>query len=375
MTNIYQKLGIPTIINASGSMTVLGGSIMLPEVAQAMAEASQNYVHLPTLKKTLENRVAEMLSVAAVHFCSGASAGITLSAAACMTGSDITRVKTLPKTESFPNIFLTPESHKNKFDHAIQVAGGQLKTFSTDRNAFKKLLADKNAVAIYYTLSWFCKGEYIPISEAAELAKEQNIPIIVDAAAQVPPIENFQRFLEMGANLVVFSGGKTIKGPQVSGLILGDADLIEACDLNNSPNIESIGRGMKLSKEEIVALYVALKYYLENNHEEDQKIWLEQLEHIKHELAPLRWVQTAIKYPYGPGYQVPYLEIRWKHNEKGKKASQLLEQLRNATQPIYARFQYEKNDWSSIVIYAHSLKKEEEIIIAENLLAQFVDNT
>ncbi len=371
MSNIYQKLGIPTIINASGSMTELGGSVMSPRVAQALAEASQHYVHLPTLKLKLEERMAGMLKVPAVCISSCATAGIILSAAACMAGQEPDRIKSLPQAEGFPNIFLTPEVHRNRFDHAIQVAGGAIQTFNTDREKFEQLLQRPEVAGVYFTLSWFCQGDYIPISVAGAMAKKYHKPIVIDAAAQLPPLDNFRRFLEEGADLVVFSGGKTIKGPQVSGLVLGREDLIEACRLNNSPHIESIGRGMKISKEEIVALYVALEEYLNHDHEKDQENWKNQLHFIKKALSPLKDLQISLKFPYGPGYQLPYLELIWDHRILRPSASQLTQELVRYEIPVYIRFDKENQEISSVLIYAHTLKEGDEKEIVKALMQSF----
>jgi uncharacterized pyridoxal phosphate-dependent enzyme len=367
MSNIYEKLGIPTIINASGSMTELGGSIMTPRVAQALAAASQHYVHLPSLKKNLENRIADMLQVPGACISSCATAGIILSAAACMTRGKPGRIKSLPRTDEFPHVFLTPEVHRNRFDHAIQIAGGQVQPFDTDRTRFEDLLQREAVAGVYFTMSWFCQGDYIPIPEAAQIAQKYDKPIVVDAAAQLPPLDNFSRFLDQGADLVVFSGGKTIRGPQVSGLILGREDLIEACRLNNSPHIETIGRGMKISKEEIIALFIALEEYLQHDHQKDQEIWKNQLHFIKKALSHLDNLQIKFKFPYGPGYQLPYLELVWDHRVLSPPAGQLIQELIGYHKPIYARFNQESQTSSSILIYAHTLKEEEEKEIASAL--------
>lgn len=373
MENIYQQLGISTIINASGSMTELGGSVMNPIVAQAMASASQHYVHLPSMKKNLEERLANILGVEGVHFCAGASAGLILSVAACMTGTNDKRIKRLPDTADIPHIFLTPSVHRNKFDHAIQVAGGKIEVFGNNKEEFEKLVSRKEVAAVYFTLSWFCQGDYLSIPEAAEIAHQYNKAVVVDAAAQVPPIQNFKRFLTEGADLVVFSGGKTIKGPQVSGLIIGKKPLIEACQLNNSPNIQTIGRGMKVSKEEIVALYIATLIYLERDHDRDQLQWKNQLLHLKSQLKNIEELDIQEKYPYGPGYQVPFLEFNWNHTQLKPNAKNLLEKLKQHTIPIYARFKTQTDEHSAIRVYAHTLKVGDEKEIANAMLTAFND--
>lgn len=374
MTNIYKKLGVPTIINASGSMTELGGSVMEPKAAAALAEASQHYVHLPSLKRAVEKRIAGLLEVQDVCISSCATAGLILSAAACMACTDEQRIKALPVSEGFPNVFLTPEVHRNRFDHALQVAGGKIRTFDTDLVQFEKMVSQKEVAGVYFTLSWFCQGDYIPIQKASQIAHKYKVPLVIDAAAQLPPLSNFRRFLDEGADLVVFSGGKTIRGPQVSGLVLGNKKLVEACRLNNSPNIETIGRGMKISKEEIVALLVALETYLERDHEQDQKGWKDQLHFIKKEISHLDHLEIKLKFPYGPGYQLPYLELSWDHRRLQPSARPLIEALIQYQVPIYARFDNETALESRILIYAHTLKEGQEIDIANALKLTFKTN-
>ncbi len=371
MSTVYEYLGIKTIINASGSMTELGGTILEPIVAQAMAEASQYYVHLPTLISTVEDRISELLQIASVCVCACASAAISLSAAACITETDPQKIISLPNTYEWPNVFLAPETHRNKFDQAIRIAGGVIRYFKADKAALKQLVADPSVVGLYYTMSWFCQGEVIPLSEAAQIAHQYGKPLIVDAAAQLPPIENFQKFLEEGADLVIFSGGKTLKGPQVSALILGKKELIQACKLNASPNIQTIGRGMKISKEEVVGLIYALEAYLKRDHQHDQDQWNMQLWLIKEALDFCQALQIQLKYPPGPGYQIPYLEISWVHEQCPIVAEQLLHQLRKNSTPIYARLNHQSEKTSSILIYAHTLKEAEEVEIAQALTAVF----
>ncbi len=348
-------------------MTELGGSIMDPKVAKAMAEASQYFVHLPSLKKTIEDRIAILLNVESVHISSGASAGIILSAAACMTGTDPEKIKALPTTTGFPNVFLCPKVHRNRFDHAIHVAGGKIQEFELVENDFEQKLRAPDVVAVYFTLSWFCQGKVISIPQAAKIARKYNKPIIVDAAAQLPPLHNFNSILEQGADLVIFSGGKTINGPQASGLLLGRSDLIEACSLNNSPNIETIGRGMKVTKEDIVALFTAIDLYLQHDHMDDQKRWKKQLLFIKTQFSGITGLKIKLDYPYGPGYQVPYLNFSWKAENLGINAKQVLDHLINHTVPIYARLNRQEENYTSFLIYAHTLQKEEEKEIVKAL--------
>ena len=217
---IYQELGVKPLINASGNATLVGGSIMPPEVTDAMATASRHFVDIPQLHQAAGRRLAALIGVEAAHVCACASAGITLMAAACITGTDPDKIARLPDTAGLRNRFIVHSAHRNPFDHALQVAGGKFVEISADADELKGNLRD-DVAAIYYTFACFCPGEALPLEQAAQIAHSASVPVIVDAAAQVPPAGNLSRFLQEGADLVVFSGGKAIGGPQSSGLILG----------------------------------------------------------------------------------------------------------------------------------------------------------
>ncbi len=368
MSKIYDEIGVKPIINASGSMTELGGSLMSAEVMKSMEEASRDYVHLPTLRSKVEAKFSEWLNVPAVHICSGASAGISLAAAAAITRSDQEKVKLVPANQDSKNLFLVPDAHRNRFDHAVHTAGGEIREFTNDINHLQELLDDERVVAVYYTLSWFCSGETVSLNDAAELAHQYGKAVIVDAAAQLPPLENFQEHLKTGADAVIFSGGKTINGPQTTGLVVGNAEFIAAVRENNFPNIETVGRPMKVSKEDIAGLYTAVKSYLARDHDRDQTVWNEQLDFVSNQLGNHSHLQIEKLYPAGPGYQVPYLKISW----QGKPdCDEVLATLQRNETPIYVRQEWNAASDKSILIYAHTLKPGDEKKIAPALQAVF----
>jgi len=269
--DVYAELGVRRLINASGPVTALGGTLMPPEVVEAMAAASHSFVDMHELHRAAGRRIAELVGVEAAHVCSGAAAGIVLMAAACMTGTDADKIAQLPDTNGLRNKFLIHDAHRNSFDRSVALAGGRLVSVRADADELERAIGD-GVAGVYWTAGRFIRGECLPLARVSEIAHSMKVPVIVDAAAQVPPPENLSRFIEEGADLVTFSGGKAIRGPQSTGLILGDPELVEACRLNDNPH-NAIGRPMKASKEDIVGLVKAVELYVAKDRAAEMAQW------------------------------------------------------------------------------------------------------
>ncbi len=367
--NIYQELGVEPLINASGSMTTLGGSIMYPQIMEAMVAASRHFVDIYKLHQAAGRRIAELVGVEAAHVCACASAGITLMAAACMAGTDQAKISRLPDTSGMKNRFIVHQAHRNPFDHAIHIAGGEFVEIPAAVSELERGLDDEVA-AVYYTFAWFCAGEALPLSEVAQMAHRVGVPVIVDAAGQVPPVENLSRFIEEGADLVVFSGGKSIRGPQSSGVILGRKDLIEACVMNDSPNVKSIGRGMKAAKEEIVGLVKAIELYLQKNHSAEAVMWEQRVSYIKGILAKVEGIRVERALPVGIGYLLPYVSVSWDEKELGVTHRLVAQKLREGEPRIVVRLvdsQTPGVERSEIWIHVHTLQEGEEVVVARRV--------
>jgi uncharacterized pyridoxal phosphate-dependent enzyme len=367
--NIYQELGVEPLINASGSMTTLGGSIMYPQITDAMAAASRHFVDIQELHQAAGRRIAELVGVEAAHVCACASAGITLMAAACMAGTDQTKIARLPDTSGMKNRFIVHQAHRNPFDHAVHIAGGEFMEISAAVSEFEGALDDK-AAAVYYTFAWFCAGEALPLRQATQVAHQVGVPVIVDAAGQVPPVENLSRFIEEGADLVVFSGGKAIRGPQSSGVILGRKDLVEACAMNDSPNVKSIGRGMKTAKEEIVGLVKAMELYLQKNHAAETAVWERRVSCIKEILSPVEGLRVERALPVGVGYKIPYVSVSWDEKEFSVTHRLVAQRLRDGEPRIAVRLvdsQTPGVGHSEIWLHVHTLQAGEEVLVAQRL--------
>jgi L-seryl-tRNA(Ser) seleniumtransferase len=267
--SIYDELGVRPVINAHATLTRLGGCIMPPEVLQAMVDAANCFVELDELQRRVGERIAELTHNEAAYVTSGAAAGLVLATAACIAGTDPAAIRQLPDLTGLKNEVIVHKSHRNGYDHAVRQVGVKLIEIgyanSTSRWELERAINPQTAAFFWFQGAMTGHGD-IPLAEVIAIANEHDVPVIVDAAAQLPPVENLWRFTEMEAALAIFSGGKDLRGPQSTGLILGRRDLIEACALNANPN-HSIGRPMKVGKEEMLGALAAVKWYLNLDHE------------------------------------------------------------------------------------------------------------
>lgn len=308
--HIYTRLGINPVINAYECLTRLGGSLMRPEVLQAMVEAGQCFVNLDELQDVVGRRIAELVGVEAAFVSSGAAAGLVLAAAACITGNDRTQIARLPDTTGLRHAIVIERTHRNRYDFALRQTGATFVEYGYARGTHAweleaAITPDAAAVAYFVTNA---TPDTLPLPVVAEIAHARGLPVIVDAAAELPPATNLRRFVDEGGDLVVFSGGKGLRGPQASGLILGRRDLIAACAANANPN-HAIGRPMKAGKEEIVGLLVALELYLADPEEERQARWERQVQEGIDLLQGLAGLHPRRVFPMPTGKWVPRILV------------------------------------------------------------------
>jgi D-glucosaminate-6-phosphate ammonia-lyase len=229
--HIYEQLGVRRVINAYEHLTRLGGSIMDPEVLAAMTEASQWYIDLDQLQERVGQRIAARIGVEAAYVTGGAAAGLLISAAACIAGTDPARITRLPDTRGMRNEIVVERSHRNRYDHALRQVGATFVEYGYARGTepweLEAAITPQTAAVAYCVTN--ATPWSLPLPTVATIAHRHGLPVIVDAAAELPPAENLRRFVDEGGDLVVFSGGKGLRGPQPSGLILGRRDLIVAC--------------------------------------------------------------------------------------------------------------------------------------------------
>jgi uncharacterized pyridoxal phosphate-dependent enzyme len=297
-------LGVRPVINAWGTVTVMGGSTMPEAVLAAMAEAGRHYVPLLELEEAAGKYVARRLGVEAAFVCSGAAAGMALAAAACMAGTDPYYRAQLPKTDGLKNEIVVFRTMRSNYDQGFRVAGARLVEIGMPKKTevweLERAIGPATA-AVGYIIEHEHLGA-LPLETVLQIAHAKKVPVIVDAAAEIPPLENLTKFTRMGADLVIFSGGKDLRGPQSSGLIMGRADLIQACAFHSAPN-HSLGRGMKVGKEEIVGLLTALDLYLSQDFEAEMAQWETQVAHIVGALAGIAGLTPHRVFPGEPGIQ------------------------------------------------------------------------
>ena len=313
--DIYDKLGVKKLINAEGTLTRLGGSLMDQAVLDAMVAASKHFVDLNQLLEKSGEYVAELLGVESAYITSGAAAGLTLSTAACITGTDPAKIRQLPDLRGLKNEVLIQKTHRNGYDHAVRQVGVTLVEFGMMKEThpweMKAAISERTVAVVHFPE--FDSYRNLALKEVIAIAKEANIPVIVDASAEIPPVENLRRYSDMGADLTVFSGGKDICGPQPTGLIVGRRDLIHACAMNASPNY-SIGRPMKVGKEEIAGLITALELYLKQDFVAEEQTWEDRVAFIVKVLAGIPGLNARRVSPGEPGIQpnwIPRVYLDW----------------------------------------------------------------
>ena len=276
----YRQLGVRTLINASGTVTTLGGSLMPAPVLEAMRAAAGAYVDLPDLLVKSGEYLARRIGVPAAFVSCGAASGMQLAAAACLTGSDVERVRTLPNTSGWANEFVIGSVDPHDYIHqGIEACGGRLVRVGTSAAASTGELVGAIGTRTAAVVFFLGSQSREQLAEVARGAGKCGVPVIVDAAAQLPPRSNLTELTGMGASLAVFSGGKGIGGPQSTGLVVGTPELVAAVRMNSSPE-SGIGRGMKVGKEEIMGLLVAVDLFLGSSDKADLARWEAQVAHV-----------------------------------------------------------------------------------------------
>ena len=296
MTIAFRRLGLPPIVNAAGKLTALGGSAQADEVAEAQREAAQVHVDLAVLRERAGARIAELAGADAASIVPGAAAGIAIAVAACITGNDLERVRRLPDTHGLPNGVVLQSGHDIDFGaevtQMIALGGGRSIVIGTaervDEQALKDALADRaQIVAFVYVQSHHCKQEgRIPLADCIATCHHAGVPVIVDAAAE----EDLRHYIAVGADLVTYSGGKAFGGPTV-GFIAGSRERVAACELQQ----RGIGRAMKVGKEQIAGLLVALERYAARDVDSESKRRRARVRRLYERLRKLARVTVRIQ--------------------------------------------------------------------------------
>lgn len=260
----YDELGVRRVVNAAATLTKLGGSRMPPPVMAAMAEGAGSFIDLHELQHRVGQRIAELTRNEACYVSSGAAAGIVLAVAACIAGTDPERIGDFPYLDRGPRDVLVYQSQRNGYDYAARQTGARLVELGPEEDELRAACSERTACILWFAGAHYSTGA-LALERVVAVARERGIPVIVDAAAQVPPVSSLWHFTrELGADLVIISGGKGLRGPQSSGLVLGRADLIEGCRANGNPN-HAIGRPLKVGKEELLGILAAVEWTLDTD--------------------------------------------------------------------------------------------------------------
>lgn len=307
--DIYRQLGIRPLINAAGTYTTLTGSLLVPQAREAMGEASKYFVPLIELQQAAGARIAKLLGVPAAVISSGGAGSILLATAACVAGKDPEKIRRVPDTTGMKNEVIMVQQHRMGFDHACRTVGARIVEVNT-LEELKAAITPKTAMLFWVNISE-PKGK-ISAKEFLGVGKSSGIPVFNDAAAELPPPENLSLLVKQGFDLVGFSGGKGLRGPQASGLLVGRKDLIEAAHLNNNPYSDTIARTAKVGKEEIMGLLAAVEVYVKRDHTADVKLWQAMMQNVARDLKRVRSVTAEVYTPPYPGaHPVPYLRVKW----------------------------------------------------------------
>ncbi len=355
----FKELGVRTFINAAGTYTSMTGSLLRQEAVDAYNYAAQQYVNLDELQDKVGARIAELIGCEAATVTAGAASAITLGTAGVLTGNDPEKATRIPNDLSgMKSEVILQKAHLIGYAHAIKNCGVKLIVVETQKE-LEAAISERTAML------WFLNANNylgkIQYKGFLEVAKKYNIPSFNDCAADVPPVENLWKYTDMGFDLVAFSGGKGMRGPQSTGLLLGRRDLIAAARLSAPPRGDTVGRGMKVNKEEILAMMIALENYLGRDHEKDWQLWDQQIQHIAKTVGKVAGVNTEIHIPDIANH-VPSLKIRWDEAAIKTTPNELRQKLRDGHPSIET-----VGGAESINITTWMLNPGEERIVAQRI--------
>jgi L-seryl-tRNA(Ser) seleniumtransferase len=322
--DFFKELGVRTFINAAGTYTSMTGSLMPKEVTDAINYGATQYVNLDDLQDKVGERIAELLECEYATVTSGCFGAMSIAMAGVLCGNDPEKVKQLPYTDGWANEVIIQKGHEIGYSQALTNVGAKV-VIVKDAQEMEKAISKKTAMMWYLNAN--TENGPVRWEEFVAIAKKHNIPTFIDCAADVPPVSNLFRFTKMGFDMVGFSGGKGIRGPQSAGLLLGKRKYIEAARMHTPPRGETIGRGMKVNKEEILGMLVALELYLAKDHDQEWRMWENQIDLIATTANMVDGVTTEIHVPPHANH-VPSLRIRWDENKVKITADEARNQLR-----------------------------------------------
>jgi L-seryl-tRNA(Ser) seleniumtransferase len=359
--DLFKELGIRTFINAAGTYTAMSGSLMHDFVIDTIAGASKEFCMLDEVQDKAGEKIAALTHAEAAVVTAGAFSALTLGLAGVLTGMDPKKVEQLPQLEGteMKSEVICQKAHEIGYNHAFRNTGCKLVYIET-REELEAAINEHTALLHFLNIE-ADKGR-IMHEEWVAIGKKHKIPTSIDIAADVPPVSNLWKFNDMGFSFVALSGGKALRGPQSAGLLMGKKDIIAAARLSMPPRGSNVGRGMKVNKEEVLAMYVALDSFIKQDHDKEWKIWEAAIAQIEGAVKPKDGVTTSVVVPT-LGNVTPTLHISWDKQKIRLSGKDLQEKLRTGSPSIEVADVRE----SSIVVTAWMLKPGEEKIVAKRL--------
>ena len=363
---IYQSIGVEPVINCKGTFTAIGGSIELPEVRKAVDNAGQNYVYIDELAMGVGKRLAAITGAEWGMVSSGCAAGMKHVAVACITDGDPEKLVRVPDLTGFTKTeVIAPRYSRNQYDHAVRNAGIKLITVDT-MEELKSAISSRTAMIYLFSAPEAYDKGPMSIDNIAALVREKNIPILVDAAAEVLTIPNIH--LKRGATVVAYSGGKAIRGPQCAGLLLGKKDLLFSAWQASSPH-HGPGRDNKVGKEEHIGMLAAVEAWVKRNHPEEEKTWMSWMEYISKKVTTISGVTTKITEPQGVDNRTARLSITWDPAALNITGEELADELiTNKPRIVLGGGRTNPREGTtSISISAHMMQAGDEKIVADRI--------
>ena len=338
--DVYRAIGVRPLIHASGTDTRHGGTRLRTEAMEVMNKAATVLVDMDELNRQAGKVLAEITGAEAGFVSSGAAGGLVLQAAACIAGSDPAKMAQLPDTQGLKNEIIIHNSHRFGYDQCYRVAGATLVGVGDGRRCepwqVEAAFSDRTA-AVAYLMAPFVSRRAVPLEQVCEIAHAMGVPVIVDGASMLPPRTNLRRYTAQGADMVIYSGGKAVRGPQGTGILCGRADLIEAAAANASPH-PFLGRGMKVAKEEIVGLLTALQIFVGEDEEAETRRYSEMCQSVVDALIEVPGLRVTVEHD-DYDYLIPTALMKFTKDWNGPSRDQVLAAMidGNPTISLHAR--------------------------------------
>ncbi|RAJ09251.1 selenocysteine synthase [Arenibacter echinorum] len=370
--DLIKELNLRTFINAAGTYTTMTASLMQEEVMEAINASSKEFIMLNEVQDKVGVQIAKMVHAESAMVTSGAFSALTLGMAGILTGMDRDKVKRLPhrlEEAGIKSEVIIQKAHFDGYEHALSNTGITLVPVETTDDINR--VVNERTASMHFLNCNTHEGK-IKHEEWIKMARKYNLPATIDIAADVPPVSNLWRFNDMGFSFVALSGGKAIRGPQSAGILMGNKSVIDAAKLNNSPNGSTIGRGMKVNKEEMLGMYAALDNYINQDHEKEWKMWEDRVEVISKAISKIEGIKVSVTVPPIANHS-PKINISWDKNIIKLTRMQLGEKMRFGNPSI--EIISWGNDENSIDLTVFMLKPGQEKIVARRLYEELSNAT